>query len=389
MRRICVITGSRADYGLLKPLMTKFKYHSSTKLITIVTGMHLSNAYGNTHELITQDGFEINWKVEMLLGSNSPASVSKSVGLGTIGFTDAFESLVPDLVILLGDRFEVFAAATAATILGIPIAHLHGGEVTIGAYDDYLRHAMTKMASYHFTSNEIYRRRVIQMGAFPEVVWNVGGFGLDGIFNSKKMDKLEFEQKINFKLGERNLLVSFHPETATNADTAQQIDELLDALDQSRCHLIFTLPNADQESSKIKEAIINFVQMNQNKSCFYTSLGQEKYYGAIQNVDAVIGNSSSGLIEVPVFKKPTINIGQRQDGRLRASSVIDVPNICSANILTAIHSVFVENYQKILKTVDNPYGEPGAAEKTFRIVMELDFLKIPKGFNDLIGNFEV
>ena len=363
MKRVCVVTGSRAEYGLLRWVMQGLQDSQVCQLQTVVTGMHLSPEFGSTWQAIVGDGFAIDWTVDMLLGSDSAVGVTKSMGLATIGFADAFAHLAPDLVVILGDRFEILAAASAALIAGIPMAHLHGGELTEGAYDDSIRHALTKMAHLHFTAAEPYRARVIQMGEDPARVWCVGGFGLDGVMKLNRMTRPELEESLGLSLGERALMVTFHPETASGASPRAQMAELLVALEETAAQLVFTMPNADNEGRVLFGMIEDFVVRHPERACVHTSLGQRRYLSALAEVDAIVGNSSSGLIEAPAFGKGTVNIGARQDGRLRAASVID----CAAErgaIAQAIAKVLTPTFRAAIKGQANPYGDGGASART-------------------------
>ena len=384
MKRVCVVTGSRAEYGLLRWVMQGLQDSSYCQLQTVVTGMHLSPEFGSTWQAIVADGFTIDWQVDMLLGSDSAVGVTKSMGLATIGFADAFAHLTPDLVVILGDRFEILAAASAALIAGIPIAHLHGGEVTEGAYDDAIRHALTKMAHLHFTAAEPYRDRIIQMGEDPARVWCVGGFGLDGVMKFDRMGRLELENSIGMSLGETALMVTFHPETASGASPRAQMAELLAALEDTVAQLIFTMPNADNEGRALFAMIDDFVARHPGRSCVHTSLGQRRYLSALAEVDAVVGNSSSGLIEAPAFGKGTVNIGARQDGRLRAASVVDCAAERSA-IAQAIAHVLTPGFRADLATQTNPYGNGGASARTVSIIEDWQACPGPKRFYDLVS----
>ncbi|QNI72342.1 UDP-N-acetylglucosamine 2-epimerase [Synechococcus sp. NOUM97013] len=321
--KICVVTGTRAEYGLLRWVMQGILASEVFDLQLIVTGMHLSPEFGFTVQEIEADGFIIDRKVEMLLSSDTPVGITKSMGLGMIGFADALVELQPDLLLVLGDRFETFAAASAALIARIPIAHCHGGELTEGAFDDSLRHSITKMAHLHFVAAEEYRQRVIQMGEHPDRVFLVGGLGVEAIKRSKLLSREEIEVHLDFKLGTRNLLITFHPVTLEQNTSAQQMGELLAALDQlPNTHFIFTMPNADTDGRVLFRMIKEFCAIRDHAKA-YTSLGQLRYFSCIRYCDAVVGNSSSGLLEVPYFNIPTVNIGDRQKGRIREKSVID------------------------------------------------------------------
>lgn len=380
-KKVCVVTGSRADYGLLRWVLQGLKDSPTCTLQIVATGMHISPEFGNTWNVIEADGFAIDWKVEMLLGSDTAVAVTKSMGLGIVGFADAYDRLSPDLVVVLGDRFEILAAATAALIAGIPIAHLHGGEVTEGAYDDAIRHAITKMASLHFTAAEPYRLRVIQMGEAPERVWNVGGFGLDGVLQLDRMSREELEQSLGITLGLRNLMVTFHPETASGAEPAVQMAELLAALNETDAQLVFTMPNADNEGRQIFEMIEDFVATHPGRACVHKSLGQRRYLSALAVVDGIVGNSSSGLIEAPAFGKGTVNIGARQDGRLRAASVIDCPAE-REHIAAAIARLYESDFQAGLAGIVNPYGDGGASARTVAAIEAWTHARVAKRFVD-------
>ena len=383
-RKICVVTGTRAEYGLLSGLMKKIKASHDLELQLIVTGAHLSSEFGLTYRQIEDDGFLIDKKVEMLLSSDTPVGISKSMGVSMIGFADAYRELEPDLLVVLGDRYEIFCAVSAALIACIPVAHLHGGEVTRGAFDESLRHAITKMSHLHFTSTEQYRGRVIQLGESPDSVFNVGAIGIDNIKTIDLLSRDELEASMSFPLAKRNLLVTFHPVTLEKGMAEQQFNNLLKALDElDNTHLVFTMANADTGGRIINKMIDDFVQKNPEKSKAFDSLGLLRYLSAMQYVDAVIGNSSSGLLEAPSFKVATINIGSRQQGRIKADSVID----CDADyesIRDALLQSCDETFQRKLQSVDNPYGNGGTADKIIDIIRKhsLDGL-IKKEFHDL------
>jgi GDP/UDP-N,N'-diacetylbacillosamine 2-epimerase (hydrolysing) len=359
-RKICVVTGTRAEYGLLRWVMQGIQDSEVLGLQLIVTGMHLSPEFGLTVQEIESDGFCIDRKVEMLLSSDTPVGITKSMGLAMIGFADALAELQPELLLVLGDRFEIFAAAASAMIARVPIAHLHGGESTEGVIDEPIRHSITKMAHLHFVAADEYRHRVIQLGENPERVFQVGGLGIDNIKSLKLLGRDELEAALDFKLADRNLLITFHPVTLEHNSSCEQMAELLAALTElDNVGLIFTMPNADTDGRVLFRQIDAFCARHSN-ACAYTSLGQLRYLSCIQHVDGVIGNSSSGLAEVPSFKKGTINIGDRQRGRLRAASVIDCdPDRVS--ICNAIHRLFSPAFQAQLPCVENPYGNGGAS----------------------------
>jgi len=383
MKKICVVTGTRAEYGLLRWVMEGIRQSPELELQLVVTGMHLSPEFGMTVDAIEADGFTIERKVEMLLSSDTAVGVTKSMGLGMIGFADALAELKPDLMLVLGDRYEIFAAAASAMIARIPIAHLHGGETTEGAFDEAIRHSITKMSHLHFVAAEEYRLRVIQLGEQPEHVFNVGGLGIDNILRLKLLARDELEEALGFKFAKRNLLITFHPVTLEQGTSAPQMDELLAALAELKdTGLIFTMPNADTEGRVLFEKIKVFCAEHPHARA-YTSLGQLRYLSCVQYVDGVVGNSSSGLVEVPSFKKGTINIGDRQRGRLKASSVIDCgPEAKSIGL--ALECLFSMEFQVTLSEVESPYGNGGASNKIVNILEQSNLnLKIKKKFQDM------
>jgi GDP/UDP-N,N'-diacetylbacillosamine 2-epimerase (hydrolysing) len=380
MKKICIVTGSRAEYGLLYWLIKNVNENPDMELQLIVTGMHLSPEFGLTWKEIEKDGLPITRKVEITLSSDTSVGISKSMGLAQISFAEAFDQLNPEIIILLGDRFEIFSAATVALIAGIPIAHIHGGELTEGAYDDAIRHAITKMSHLHFTSTEQYRQRVIQLGENPATVFNVGAIGLDNIRKLNLLSKADFEQSIGQKLFNRNLLITFHPVTLENQSAGEQFKQTLMALDElSDTLLIFTKPNSDKDGRIIIQLIDEFVAKNQDKTVAFTSLGQLRYLSAIPHMDAVVGNSSSGIVEVPVFNIPTVNIGDRQKGRLIGPTIINcapVKEEINAAIDKAIH--FPKN-----KSWEHPYGDGNTSRKILEIIKETKGINIKKKFYDL------
>ena len=368
MRKICVVTGSRAEYGLLSRLMRLIKEDAEMTLQIIVTNMHLSPEFGLTYKEIEKDGFRIDKKVEMLLSSDTANATTKSVGLATIGFADAYEDLQPDLLLVLGDRFEILAAVTAALFFKIPVAHLHGGEITEGAYDDAIRHAITKMSHLHFASTEDYRSRVIQLGEDPSRVYNVGAIGIDNIKHLQLMSRHELEVSLNFKLGEQCVLVTFHPATLGSKSSKEQTQNLLQALKSiDNLRIVFTFPNSDADSRIIMRLINQFVEENNDRSILYPSLGQTRYLSALQFVDAVIGNSSSGIIEVPTFGIPTLNIGDRQKGRSKAKSTLDC-DVSFEEILKKLKVVLSTEFKESCKKTKNPYEIENTAQEIYSII---------------------
>ncbi len=383
-RKICFVTGSRAEYGLLSGLMRAVKEEPSMELQIIATNMHLSPEFGLTYREIERDGFAINKKVEMLLSSDTANATTKSVGLATIGFADAYQDLQPDMLVVLGDRYEILAAVSAALFYKIPVAHLHGGEITEGAYDDCIRHAITKMSHLHFTSTEEYRKRVIQLGEQPERVFNVGAIGIENIKHIPLLSKEELEENIHFKLGEKSLLVTYHPVTLENATAAEQCANLLNALEKfPNYKIIFTLPNSDTDGRIIMQLIREFVGKYPDRSIAFTSLGLKRYLSALQYVSAVVGNSSSGIIEVPSFGIPTLNIGDRQKGRIAAESVVNC-GTSEQDIIKGLQYILSEKTIKKAKTEGNPYEKEGTTSAILQVLKDysIDSL-IQKSFYNL------
>lgn len=383
MRRICVITGTRAEYGLLKPIIGKIEEDEELTLQLIVTAMHLSPEFGLTYQAVEADGYSIDKKIETVLSSDTSVGIAKSMGLTQISFAEAFDELNPDLIVVLGDRSEIFAAVSVATVACIPVAHIHGGELSFGAYDDAFRHSISKMSHLHFTSTEEYRNRVIQLGENPSRVFNVGAIGLDNIIGADLMSKQEFEASIDFRLGKRNILLTYHPVTLENATSKQQFSEITEALDGlSDTAVIMTYPNSDKDGRVIIKMIEEYVSKRTNCIAI-PSLGLKRYLSALQYVDVVMGNSSSGIIEVPYYKIPTVNIGDRQKGRTRCSSIIDCePH--KNSIKDALEYAYSDQCKEQLAKMDNPYGDGTASSKILEIIKTIDVSKlIMKEFFDI------
>jgi UDP-hydrolysing UDP-N-acetyl-D-glucosamine 2-epimerase len=359
-RRVCVVTSSRADYNLLYWVMKEIAELESLELQLAVTGMHLSPEFGMTVRAIEADGFRIDARVEGLLSSDTAVGVAKSIGVTTIGFADAFEGLAPHLIVLLGDRFELLAAAQAALVARIPIAHIAGGDTTEGAFDEAIRHSITKMSHLHFVTNSDAERRVRQMGENPAHVFNFGSPGLDYIRRTTLLSRQELEKELGYQFRPRNLLVTFHPVTLDARSSESHMRELLQALKAQgeNVGLLFTMPNADNDGRIIGQMIERFVAESGDRAAAYTSLGPLRYLSAMAQVDLVVGNSSSGLYETPSFRKPTVNIGDRQRGRLRAASVLD----CEPST-PAIEAAIARAYTLDCSSVRNPYGDGFAAGK--------------------------
>ena len=386
MRKICLITGTRAEYGLLYWVMKSIERDKDLQLQLIVTGMHLSTEFGLTYKQIEEDGFHIDKKIEILLSSDSSIGISKSMGLAIISFSEAFEELQPDLILVLGDRFEIFSAVSSAMIARIPLAHCHGGEATEGLIDESIRHSITKMSHIHFCSTEEYKRRIIQLGESPKSVYNVGALGIENINKLKLLSREDLQDSISFKLDKKySFLVTFHSVTLEKSTAGEQIDELLKAIDNIKdCRIIFTKSNSDTDGRIINKRIDEYVKNNSDKSVCFTSLGQLRYLSALKYVDCVIGNSSSGLIEVPSFKTATINIGDRQRGRIFGDSVIS----CGSNsedIEKAIKkSIAIDFKENVLSVARNPYGEGNSSDIIVEVLKKTKLKGIlKKQFHDL------
>lgn len=383
-RRVAVVTGTRADYGLLYWLIHDLHQSSDFELQLLVTGMHLMPRFGHTVEVIEQDGFPIAAKVDLALNSDAPDAVARAIGTGTAEFADVLATLSPDWVVILGDRFEALAAAIAAYTQRIPIVHLHGGEITEGALDDGYRHAITKLAALHLTAAEPYRRRVVQMGESPERTFVVGAPGLEHLVRTPLMSRTELERALELTLGEASFLVTFHPATLEEGDPAEQCRELLAALDAfPRARVIFTLPNADPGGRAIISVLEDYVQLHPDRCRLFPSLGQQRYLSLLHCVSAVVGNSSSGLIEAPSAGCATVNIGDRQRGRLRAASVID----CAPRrheIEAALRRVLDPDFRAGLSGVRNPYGDGRVAARILHILRHTNpSAVVRKSFYDL------
>ncbi|HET8737396.1 MAG TPA: UDP-N-acetylglucosamine 2-epimerase [Pricia sp.] len=387
MRKIAIVTGTRAEYGLLKPLIRSVEADGELKLQLLVTGTHLMPLFGNTYKEIEADGFTIDAKVEDYLDDDTPVAITTAMGKTLEGFAHVFVNLKPDIVVVLGDRSEILAVVTAAVIALIPVAHIHGGETTEGAYDEFFRHAITKMARLHFASTEIYQRRIIQMGEQPQNVFNVGAIGIDSIRELPLLDKTQFQESISKTLDIHAILITFHPVTLENATAGAQFGELLRSLDVlESTTLIFTRPNSDKDGRIITKMIDEYVAQNLEKALVFSSMGQLRYLSALQFVDFVIGNSSSGILEVPYFKIPTINIGSRQKGRIMPESVLNCPPE-SKKISEMIKKAKSETFLARIQTQETLYGDGHATEKIIEQLKDYDTAQKQKSFYDL-NNFE-
>lgn len=369
MRKICIFTGTRAEYGIMSRLFRMIADDPELQLQIIATNMHLSPEFGLTYKEIEADGFHIDKKVEMLLSSDTANGTVKSMGLATIGFADALEDLKPDLAVILGDRYEMLCAAQTCLIYNIPIAHIAGGGITEGAYDDAIRHCITKMSHLHFTSTEEHRNRVIQLGEQPNRVFWSGSLGVNNIRNEEIMPLDELEDSIKFQLGNKFLLVTFHPTTMENGSAEDQCEALLNALSEINAdyQLLFTLPNSDTNGRIITAKVKEYVAKHPKTAFAITSLGKKRYYSALKYATAVIGNSSSGLIEAPIFNIPTLNIGNRQEGRTRCESIIDVPATYET-IKEGIRKAISDEYKEIAAKVNSPYEKAGSVELVFNTI---------------------
>lgn len=382
MKKICIVTGSRAEYGILRGLMKAIKDDPELQLQIIATNQHLSKLQGETIKEIERDGFPIDYKVYMAddEGPDNANNIAKAISRGVSAFADAFDALQPNLLLILGDRYEMLAVASTALIYKIPIAHLHGGEITEGAFDDAIRHAITKMSHLHFTSTDVYRKRVIQLGEQPERVFNVGALGVENVLKNDFISKDKMEKKLNFQITDKCFLCTYHPVTLSNMSSETQVLNLLEALDDYKdYHIIFTYSNSDTNSQIIIKRIQEYVNRNRERCLFIPSLGQKRYFSALKYMTAVLGNSSSGIIEVPSFGIPTLDIGDRQKGRIAANSVIHC-GYSTEDIKEGLKRVVA--YKN--KAIDNPYYKEGTCRSILSIIKSypLDNL-IQKHFYDI------
>lgn len=386
IRKICVVTGTRAEYGILSRLMLELQKRDDVRLQIIATNMHLSPEFGLTYREIEADGFVIDKKIEMLLSSDSPVGTVKSMGLASIGFADAYSELQPDIIVILGDRYEMLAAASAALIMGIPVAHLHGGEITEGAYDDAIRHAITKMSYFHFTSTEEYRKRVIQLGEDPQRVFRTGAPAVENISNEQLLSLGELEKSIEFKLGDKFLLVTFHPVTTEPGAAAGQTRNVLSALESffDKGTVLITLPNSDSDSRLIASMIKEWASRYPDKVKVVVSLGRKRYYSALALCTGVMGNSSSGLIEAPSFRKPTLNIGDRQKGRTQGNTVINCGTDEAAIIAGMKEAFSGAMVERIAREGTNPYEKKGTLKEIIDVLTTAELpLNLSKHFYDV------
>lgn len=386
MRKICIITGTRAEFGLLSGLMRLIQQSENTTLQVVATNMHLLERYGNTYREIEDAGFAINYKVPMLdeNGSNDSTATLKAMSQALAGFAGAYDVLCPDLIVVLGDRFEILCAVEAALIKQIPVAHIHGGELTFGAYDDAIRHSITKMSHLHFTSTEAYRKRVIQLGEQPERVFNVGALGVENIKRVPFMTKEELEEDLKFEVGDKTLLITYHPVTLSESDPIDDINALFAALNEHPdLRVIFTMPNSDTGGQVIADAIERYVEEHTDKVRAYKSLGMKRYLSVMKYCAAVVGNSSSGILETPSFHIPTLNIGSRQDGRIAADSVYNC-GINKESISAGLDYILSDKFREIAANTTNPYEKEGTAQAIFDVISTYQLNDvIKKQFYDL------
>tara|TARA_B100001029_G_C15050289_1_gene450215 strand:- start:174 stop:1334 length:1161 start_codon:yes stop_codon:yes gene_type:complete len=382
-KKVFIITGSRSEYGLLKNLIIEIKKIKKFQTKLIATGMHYSKKHGSTFKEITNDGFKINYKINLNLKGDSNTEVTKSIGTGIKLFTKIFSSDKPDLIIILGDRHEILPPAIVSLILRIPVAHISGGEITEGAIDNSIRHCLTKLSHFHFVASAKYKRRVIQMGELPKNIFVTGGLGVDAIKNTNFLNKRQLEKKLNFKFREENTVVTFHPVTLENNSSKKQFKQILLALNEfKKMGIIFTMPNNDPGYSPIFNMIKSFVKKNKN-SKYYVNLGHLKYFSCLKYSKYVLGNSSSAIHEVPSFKIPSINVGNRQKGRIKSSSTINCKPE-KKSIMKAFKKADLLYKSNKLTNVKNPYGIPGSSKKISKILKNLKLNNvIQKKFFDI------
>ena len=385
-KKICVVTGTRAEYGLLYWILKSIKNSKNLDLNLVVTGMHLSEYFGLTYKEILNDGFDINHKLNLELKSDKSRDINKSISIGINKFSNLYEKIKPDLLLVLGDRFEIFSAVSAAMISRVPVAHCHGGELTEGLFDDPIRHSITKMSHIHFCSSSIYKKRIIQMGEQPNTVYNVGAFGIENINNLNLLSKDQFEKSVSFSLNNKFLLiVTYHPVTLEESTAETQIDNLLKALDRIKnCNIIFTKSNSDTDGRIINDKIDDYVLKHHKISKSFISMGQIRYLSAIKHADCVIGNSSSGIIEAPYFKTPTINIGDRQRGRITPNTVINSGNSIE-EIFNSINLSLTKSFKKSCENnFEYPFGDGNVSKKVIKVLEQVDTKYIlKKKFYDL------
>lgn len=371
-RRICVYTSTRAEYGLLRGVLKEIESAPTLQLQILASGMHLSPEFGMTIQEIRADGFEPDETIDILLSNDTPVAICKSMGLAMIGYGEALQRLKPDIVVVLGDRFETFCMAAAAQVCRVPVAHIHGGETTEGVIDEAFRHSITKMSHLHFASCDAYRQRIIQLGEFPDRVFNVGALGVENIRRTSLMERSDLAESIGFNLERPYFLVTFHPVTLEKTTAEGQFQSLLDALDcLPKFNVILTKANADTDGRVINRMIDEYSEKRAERCLAVASLGALRYLSTMKYAAAVIGNSSSGIMEAPSLNVSTVNIGDRQKGRVRAESVVDCePSV--APIEAAILKVISPGFQQTLKDVSNPYDKSGTAREIVSEITAVD-----------------
>lgn len=381
--KIAIATGTRADWGLLSPIAQLLKAQKDVEVAVIATNMHLDPRFGNTIDEIISDGFIPAAKVKMNIASNSESDTARSMAKCLSGMVDAFESIKPDCIIILGDRYEMLATASAATVMRIPIIHIAGGEISEGAIDDCIRHAITKLSALHLTSTEEYRQRVIAMGEQPDRVINTGAIGVYNIMQLPLMSKEELEKSIGCKINKRTLLVTMHPTTIDPTPSSTVMGELFKALDAHDGNVIITYPNNDARGAEIISLIDDYQKRNKDKVTVIPSLGRLRYLSALQFAGAVAGNSSSGIVEVPSMHIPTVNIGIRQKGRLASKSVINCGN-SAQEIISAIRFALSEEGQDTARNAENPYYKPNTLHTIVNSILSVSINDIKtKKFYDI------
>ncbi|MGL5053241.1 MAG: UDP-N-acetylglucosamine 2-epimerase [Cetobacterium sp.] len=382
IRKICVVTGTRAEYGLLKPLLKKLKDDSEIELSVIITGMHLSPEFGNTYKTIENDGFQNLEKVVMLLSSDSDIGIAKSMGLGMISYSETLSRISPDLLLVLGDRYETLSIVTVANVLKIPVAHLHGGEVTEGAFDDAFRHCISKMSYFHFTSTEEYRKRVIQLGEHPSRVFNVGAIGVENIAKLELISKEELKKDLGIEITDNLFVVLFHPVTLEKNSAEIQINELLNAVKETKIDAIFIKANSDSNGRVINSRLEEFVKRDSSKYKLFSSLTNHQYLSLIKHSRGLIGNSSSGIIEAPSFKVGNLNIGDRQRGRISAKSTLHCQPI-KEEIILGIEKLKSIEFQNLVKNIQSPYGDGDVSSKIMAELKKIKEIDLKKSFYNL------
>ncbi len=383
-KKIYIITGSRAEYGLMQILIKKLNHDKNIDMKIFVTGMHLSTEFGNTYKEILKDGFKIEKKIKILSSSDTPTAISKSTGRGIIRFAKIFEKTKPDFLVVLGDRYEILSAVIAANFHHIPIVHIGGGDVTLGSFDEWIRHSITKMSWFHFVSSPSSKKRVIQLGEDPKRVFVTGNLGIDRLRKTKLLSKKLIERKMKFKFKKKNILITYHPVTLEKNTSAVQFRQILLAVSKLKdTKLIFTYPNSDTNGRVIINMIKKFVFSKKNNSVKFISLGHLNYLSILKYVDCVLGNSSSGILEAPSLKIPTINIGDRQEGRLKANSIIDSKPVKNS-ILQSIKKIYSKSFRYNLKNTQNPHEYKNSADKIYQIIKKRKApLELKKSFYNL------